>query len=184
MAKLISKTYGEALFELAVEENKVDVFEQEISAILEILKQNPDFMNLLNHPKIAKEEKLQVMETVFSGKVTKEILGFLNIIVTKERNKDLVSIMEYFLSEVKAMKGVGVCYVTTPMELKEAQKEAIVAKLLETTDYKMMEMHYAIDEKLIGGMVLRIGDRVVDSSIQKKLSNLEAGLLKIQLANQ
>ena len=48
----------------------------------------------------------------------------------------------------------------------------------------MMEMHYAIDEKLIGGMVLRIGDRVVDSSIQTKLSNLEAGLLKIQLANQ
>ena len=184
MAKLISKTYGEALFELAVEENKVDVFEQEISAILEILKQNPDFMNLLNHPKIAKEEKLQVMGTVFSGKVTKEILGFLNIIVAKERNKELVSIMEYFLNEVKAMKGVGVCYVTTPMELKEAQKEAIIAKLLETTDYKMMEMHYAIDEKLIGGMVLRIGDRVVDSSIQTKLSNLEAGLLKIQLANQ
>ena len=59
MAKLISKTYGEALFELAVEENKVDVFEQEISAILEILNQNPDFLQLLNHPKISKEEKLR-----------------------------------------------------------------------------------------------------------------------------
>lgn len=183
MAKLISKTYGEALFELAVEENKVDVFEQEISAILDILNQNPDFMQLLNHPKIAKEEKLQVVKEVFGGKVEKEILGFLNIIVAKERNKDLIAIMEYFLDEVKAMKGVGVCYVTTPTELKDAQKEAIVKKLLETTSFKQMEMHYSIDEKLIGGMVIRIGDRVVDSSIQTKLSNLEAQLLKIQLAN-
>ena len=183
MAKLISKTYGEALFELAVEENKVDVFEQEISVILDIFNQNPDFVNLLNHPKIPKEEKLQVMEDVFGGKIAKEILGFFSIIVAKERNKELIAIMEYFLNEVKAMKGVGVCYVTTPMELKTAQKEAIVEKLLATTDFKTMEMHYDVDETLIGGMVIRIGDRVVDSSISTKLSNLEAQLLKIQLAN-
>jgi len=183
MAKLISKTYGEALFELAVEENKVDVLASEISAILDILNQNPDFVNLLNHPKISKEEKLQVVEEVFGGKVSKEIQGFLNIIVAKERNKELMAIMEYFLDEVKAMKGIGVCYVTTPMELKEAQKEAIVKKLIETTEFKEMEMHYTVDKALIGGMVIRIGDRVVDSSIQAKLSKLEAQLLKIQLAN-
>ena len=183
MAKLISKTYGEALFELAVEENKVDVFEQEISVILDILNQNPDFVQLLNHPKIAKEEKLQVVKDVFGGKIEKEILGFLNIIVAKERNKELIAILEYFLDAVKAMKGVGVCYVTTPMELKDAQKDSIVKKLLETTSFKTMEMHYSVDEKLIGGMVIRIGDRVVDSSIQTKLGNLEAQLLKIQLAN-
>ena len=124
-----------------------------------------------------------MVEEVFGGKVTKEIQGFLNIVVAKERNKELMAIMEYFLDEVKAMKGIGVCYVTTPMELKEAQKEAVVKKLIETTDFKEMEMHYAVDETLIGGMVIRIGDRVVDSSIQTKLSKLEAQLLKIQLAN-
>ena len=183
MAKLISKTYGEALFELAVEENKVDVLADEIRAILDILNQNPDFVNLLNHPKISKEEKLQVVEEVFGGKVSKEIQGFLNIIVSKERNKEIMAIMEYFLDEVKALKGIGVCYVTTPMELKEAQKEAVVKKLIETTNFKEMEMNYQIDETLIGGMVIRIGDRVVDSSIQTKLSKLEAQLLKIQLAN-
>ena len=183
MAKLISKTYGEALFELAVEENKVDVFADEIRAILDILNQNPDFVNLLNHPKISKEEKLQVVEEVFGGKVSKEIQGFLNIIVAKERNKEIMAIMEYFLDEVKALKGIGVCYVTTPMELKEAQKEAVVKKLIDTTNFKEMEMNYQIDETLIGGMVIRIGDRVVDSSIQTKLSKLEAQLLKIQLAN-
>ena len=54
--------------------------------------------------KISKEEKLQVVEEVFGGKVSKEIQGFLNIIVAKERNKELMAIMEYFLDEVKAMR--------------------------------------------------------------------------------
>lgn len=183
MAKLISKTYGEALFELAVEEGKTDCFEQEISAILQILNENPEFIKLLEHPRITREEKLQIIEEVFGKEADKEILGFLNIVVAKERSRELIPILQYFLDEVKAMNGVGVCYVTTPMELKSAQKEAVVRKLLETTAYKQMEMHYAIDETLIGGMVIRINDRVVDSSIKTKLSDLEAGLMKIQLAN-
>ena len=54
-------------------------------------------------------------------------------------------------------------------------------RLLDTTDYKKMEMHYNVDESLIGGMVVRIGDRVVDSSIKTKLNELQKELLKVQL---
>ena len=59
MAKLISKTYGDALFELAVEENKVDVLLDEIEQLQSILKENDEFGKLMTHPKIIKEEKLQ-----------------------------------------------------------------------------------------------------------------------------
>ena len=61
MAKLISKTYGEALYELALEENKVDSFTEEIRILQQILAENQDLSRLINHPKIVKEEKLQVM---------------------------------------------------------------------------------------------------------------------------
>lgn len=67
MAKLVSKTYGEALFELAVEEEKVDVFMEEITEIRKILAENTDFSRFMNHPKILKEEKLEVLENVFRG---------------------------------------------------------------------------------------------------------------------
>ena len=67
MAKLVSKTYGEALFELAVEEGKEEEFLQEIESLKEILDANPDFGKLMNHPKILKEEKLKVVEEVFQG---------------------------------------------------------------------------------------------------------------------
>lgn len=182
MAKLISKTYGEALFELAVEENKVDVFMEEITEIQRILVTEQDFGKFMNHPKILKEDKTEVLETVFKGRISPELLGFLVLIVTKDRYGEIDSILDYFLTEIKKYKGIGVAYVTTAAELHAEQKAKVEQRLLETTDYKKMEMHYAVDEELIGGMVIRIGDRVVDSSIKTKLNDLTRQLLKIQLA--
>ena len=65
MAKLVSQTYGEALFELANEQDKIDVFTEEIDVISEVLAQNPDFSKLMNHPKIDKENKLEIVDNVF-----------------------------------------------------------------------------------------------------------------------
>lgn len=182
MAKLISKTYGEALFELAVEENKVDVFMEEIAGVRQILKDNPEFHNLMNHPKIMKEEKIKVIENVFKGHILDEMTGFFVLIITKDRYKDIDTILEYFLDKVKELKGIGVAYVSTAFPLKEEQKKQIEQKLLETTKYQKMEMHYTQKQSLIGGMVIRIGDRVVDSSIQTKLSELQKELMVLQLA--
>ena len=96
MAKLISKTYGEALYELALEENKVDSFTEEIRILQQILAENQDVSRLINHPKIVKEEKLQVMRNIFEGKMDKELLGFLSLIITKDRYNEIDSILQYF----------------------------------------------------------------------------------------
>ena len=112
----------------------------------------------------------------------KELLGFLSLIITKDRYDEIDNILQYFIDEVKELKGIGVAYVTTAEALREEQKEQIVAKLLSTTKYEQMEMHYAQDKSLIGGMVIRIGDRIVDSSIKTKLEDLQKQLMKIQLA--
>lgn len=181
MAKLISKTYGEAIFELAVSENRVDELTEEIQAVLKALEENPAFSDIMKHPKIIKEEKLQVIETVFKGRISDELTGFLRLVVEKDRYDRIFEIMQYFLDEVKALKGIGVAYVTSALPLREEQEKQVEAKLLETTTFKEMEMHYRTDKALIGGMVIRIGDRVADSSIRTKLNHLEQQLLKIQL---
>ena len=73
-------------------------------------------------------------------------------------------------------------YVKTAMPLGQEQKKKIEQKLLDTTKFKEVEMHYEVEESLIGGMKIRIGDRVVDSSIETKLSQLTKQLMKVQLA--
>ena len=80
MAKLVSKTYGEALFELAVEENKAQSLMEEIKTVQTVLKENPDFDKLMKHPGVPKQEKLQVVREIFKGRVSNELAGFLEIV--------------------------------------------------------------------------------------------------------
>ena len=178
MAKLVSQTYGEALFELAMEQDKIDVFTEEIDVISEVLAKNPDFSKLMNHPKIDKENKLEIVDNVFLGRIDKELVGFLRLLVTKGRYADLDSILQYFRNAVKEEKGIGVAYVKSAAALSDRQKKQIEEKLLETTKYTAMEMHYSTDVAIIGGLVIRIGD----SSIATKLNELKKQLMKIQLA--
>ncbi|MBQ8969760.1 MAG: F0F1 ATP synthase subunit delta, partial [Lachnospiraceae bacterium] len=78
-------------------------------------------------------------------------------------------------------KGIGVAKVITPFALSETQKEAVRERLLATTRYSSMEMNYETDESLIGGMVIRIGDRVVDSSIKTRLESLRKSLTNVKV---
>ncbi len=181
MAKLVSTTYGEALFELAAENNKEEEFLGEITDLKGILKENPEFGSLMNHPKILKEEKLKVLEDVFSGRISRELLGFLHLVVAKDRYGEIDGILDFFIGKVKQHQGIGIANVATAVSLNEDQKKEIENKLLATTPFDRMEMHYQVEEDLIGGMVIRIGDRVVDSSVKTKLFELQRELLKVQL---
>ena len=181
MAKLISKTYGEALFELAIEQNKIDVFLEEVKGILRVLAENQEFGKLMLHPKISKQEKVEVAKNVFEGRISEELTGFITLIISKERYSSLEDILNYFVDRVKEEKGIGVATVTTAVPIGEILKKQIEEKLLETTRYKEMEMNFKVDPSIIGGMIIRIKDRVVDSSIQTKLNELQKQLYQIQL---
>ncbi|MCD7807142.1 MAG: F0F1 ATP synthase subunit delta [Lachnospiraceae bacterium] len=184
MAKLISKTYGDALFDLAMEENRPDELWQESEDVLRALTENPDFSSLMSHPGVTGEEKLQVVETVFRGRVSDTMTGFLLLVTEKDRFGELPAILRYFIDRVKEEKRIGVAYVTTAASLDQNGREKVEKRLLETTSYEKMEMHFAVDETLIGGMVIRIGDRVVDSSVRTKIEELKRQLTHIQLKSE
>lgn len=181
MAKLVSKTYGEALYEVAAEAGKTSELMEEIRCVGEILASNPGFDELMEHPGIPKQEKLQIVEDVFKGRISDELTGLFKVIVSKERYRDLPAIFTYFTDKVKEEQRIGLAYVTTAVELDAGQKNAVKEKLLETSSYASMEMHYEVDASIIGGMIIRIGDRVVDSSVRTKLDGLKKQLLQIQL---
>lgn len=182
MAKLVSSTYGSALFELAKEEDCMDMMLEEVTTVRQIFAQNTELTQLLNHPKIAKEEKISVVENIFKGRVSDHLTGFLVLIVEKDRYNDMDSIFGYFIDAVHEYKNIGVAYVTSAKKLSQEQEKAVFDRLLQVTKYVDFEMHFEEDPALIGGMVIRIGDRVVDSSIRTKLGELQKDLLKIQLA--
>ncbi|MFA9464808.1 MAG: ATP synthase F1 subunit delta [Velocimicrobium sp.] len=181
MAKLISKTYGEALFKISIEENQLDSLAAEAKNLLDVFRSNEELSKVLNHPNISSDEKVQLIERIFKGNVSDNMVGFLVIIIEKGRYDELQAIFKYFLSEVMEYKNIGVAYVTSATVLLNEQKKQIENRLLDITKYVQFIMNYDVDESLIGGMVIRIGDRVVDSSIRTKLNTMAGELKKIQL---
>ncbi len=182
MAKIVSKVYGDALFELALEKQSVTALYEEAEALRKIFRDNGELMQLLTHPKISKEEKEAAVKAIFDGRVSDDMAGFLVLVVDKGRADELDAVLGYFLSVVKEYKKIGVVDVASAVELTDAQKEKLCEKLLATTDYAALEVNYRVDAALIGGLVVRIGDRVVDSSIRTKLSQMEKQLQRIQLS--
>ena len=181
MAKLVSKTYGDALFELSLEEKKEDILFEEAKTFLEVIKSDDELVKFMKHPKIVKEDKIKTGKNIFENNFSKEFAGFLLVLIQKDRFSEVEKTLEYFVGRMKEHKKIGVAYVSTAAALSDAQKEKVTARLLETTDFETFEMNYTVDESLLGGMVIRVGDRVVDTSIQNKLKSLSKQLSALQV---
>ena len=180
MAKLVSKVYGDALFEAAMERDMLSPVYEEVQSLQTILMENADLVQFLNHPQIIKEEKLKVVENIFKGRVSDDLMGFLETVIEKGRQKELPKILDYFVNRVKEYKKIVT--VTSAVELSAEQKAHTEAKLLETTAFVSLEVTYSVDPAILGGLVIRIGDRVVDSSIRTRLGEIRRDLMKLQLA--
>ena len=182
MAKLIEGSYGDALFELALEKNNLDATAEQVDMLAQAFAENPELLKLLTHPKISKEEKVSVIENIFKGRFSDDIVGFLVIITEKDRGAEIEGILNYFKAKVREYKKIGVARVTSATELSAQQKARVEEKLLQQTSYESFEVDYSVDASLIGGMVIRIGDRVVDSSIRTKLDTMTKNLRKVSLS--
>ena len=181
MAKLVSKVYGDALFAAAVEAKKMEEMFEEVKQLQVILKENADLQKMLANPKIIREDKENVIETVFRKRISNEIVELMKLMIAKGRYSQIESVFEYVIGLVKEEKKIGVAHVTSALPLTGGQKANIIKRLLDTTKYETIEMNYDVDRSLIGGVIIRIGDRVVDSSIKTKLYELSKDLKRIQV---
>lgn len=181
MAKLVEKAYGDALFDLSVDSSRVDELFSEAKAVRNVLTENSELMQLLTHPKVDKEEKEKVVENIFKDRVSDDMTGFMLLTIKKDRQKFLIKILDYYIDRVKEYKKIGVATVTTAYEMDDTKKSAIESKLIATTPYDTFEITYIVDESLIGGMIIRVGDKVIDSSLRSQLETMSRELYKIRL---
>jgi F-type H+-transporting ATPase subunit delta len=205
MAKLVSKAYSDALFESVLEDthtedlqttellfdaeehaNKkeqagVERLYQDSQTLKTQLLDNPQFLELLKHPDISKEEKEAVLARVFERWMMPELYGLLRLLVEKDRIGWILDILEDVSERYKAYMNIGVVYVASPEQLPEKKAKEIEKKILDTTGFETLEMHYQTDATLIGGLVIRIGDRVVDGSVKTRLENMTRKLKNIQI---
>ncbi|MGL4736739.1 MAG: ATP synthase F1 subunit delta [Cellulosilyticaceae bacterium] len=181
MAQLVTKRYATALFDIANEQGAMKSFEDQVKTMKEVLENEKDFFTLLSHPSILQAEKIQVVENIFDGRVAEELVGLLVLIIKKGRQDLILDIFETFLTMAKADRGVILAAVTSAVPLKDEQLAQIKANIEKNTG-KTIELEAAVDSSLIGGMIIKVGDKVVDGSVRGKLSGLKTQLNNLRLA--
>lgn len=201
MARLVSKIYGEALFDFAKENNQLEKMYEEAQDIILVWTSSDDIKELLANPKIATEEKVKFIRELFVnniwvGPIAKvfklfkidlnkgenpKILDFLSIVIEKGRANEIVNILKDFSHRALKSKNIGEAEVTSACELSEDKKKALEEKLISSTNFDKFIIDYKVDESLIAGIKIKIDDKVMDKTYKTNMFDLTKSLRGLKL---
>ncbi|MDR3239519.1 MAG: ATP synthase F1 subunit delta [Clostridiales bacterium] len=170
--------YAEALFQLAEEKNALELFHGQSRLILDILQQDAEFAALLRHPRIKWLEKEAWIHKAFSGKISKELIGLLVLLLKKGRGGEIYAVLDAFNERARARKGIISARVSSAAALTGDQLAQVRAKL-ETIFHKEVEIETDVDPSLIGGLKIQASGLLIDGSVKNTLHNFKRKLERI-----
>jgi len=174
----VAARYSKSLLELAIEKNKLEKVKADMDMFSSLCHESRPFLNFIKNPVIHVYKKLAILQILFEDRVDELTYKFIDIITRKGREELLPEIGQQFLQDYRLHKGIEIVDVTTPIELDKDLKEEFLAlsgKLVGKG--KKVELREKVDEDLLGGFVLRIGDRQIDDSVASKLRDLKKKLI-------
>ena len=169
----IAGRYAKSLIELAQEHKKLDRVLADVTSFQQVAHHR-DFELMLKSPIVNAGKKLSIVAALFGSKYDELTLAFLRILINKGREPYLPEIASEFIAQYKKLNHISTVKVTTAEPLSVAALASLQKKLEASsfTDTKV-EITTAVDQELIGGFVLEIGDRIYDASVQQKLDELK-----------
>lgn len=174
----VAGRYAEALYEIAVADKMVDKLESELRAVVKILQSEPDLLKVLYHPRIIAAEKKDVLKALFGGKISEVAMNFLCLLVDRQREAYLAGIIEVFVDYANQARNIINVEVVSAVELNKEDRKRLVKTLGKMTG-KEVRVDYSVDPSLMGGILVRIGDRVIDGSVKARLKSLREHLRQI-----
>lgn len=165
--------YVKSLLDLAIERNVVEEVHRDMLLFSDTVSKNRSLELLLQNPIIKHDKKLQILKLIFAGKVHSLTIAFFDIITRKNREPLLAGIARQFHNAYNDYKGIGKATVTTAVPLDDKLRAEIEKLARAYSDKQQIELIENVEPDLIGGFVLKVGDRQVDASIRSKLRTLE-----------
>ena len=172
-----AKNYADALKELA-QDNQIsyDDILKNLECVLEICKTSNDLQNVLNNPSISDETKFSIIDEVFHRDIDKKIVDFIKVLIEKKRFNELDGITEAYKKELDNIKNIQRVDVISAISLNDDFKNRITEKLQKRLN-KDIIANWIVNEEIIGGLVVKINDDIIDSSLKNKLENLSKNLI-------
>lgn len=163
--------YAHTLFELALENDVIDLVCDELSQISKILKDNTEFFNILIAPNIPQIEKIALIDNIFLGKCNELTLNFLKTLAENDRINIIFNIISEFKSIILDHNDEVKVIFTTAIDLDESTKLELIKKVEEKITKKVIPF-FIIDPKILGGVIMSYNNTLIDGSIKTKLLNL------------
>jgi len=171
--------YAIALFDLGKEADALDAVAADVATLQAVLKDSDDLSGLSRNPIFSVEEKGRAMTAVIeAAKIDKLVSNFIGVVTSNGRLDQLENIIQEFNRLLAHHKGEINASVVTASKLGKAQLDALKAKLKSMVG-RDVNVETDIDESLLGGMVVKIGSRMIDSSLKTKLANLEESMKEV-----
>jgi len=168
----IALRYAKSLLDLSTERNQLDAVQADMKLMALVMKENRDLVIMLSSPVVKADKKISILTQIFSGKISELTLGFITLMANKGRESLLPEIVESFNTQLMTQRGIGKAEVTSAIKLDDASR----AKVLEAA-MKMaggnVELTEKVDTALIGGFILKVGDKQVDNSVATTINNLK-----------
>ena len=168
--KSVGRRYAEAFFAIAQEQNKIDEFQNELGEVVDVIMSNEDLKAFMYHVLIPPQEKKNVLSQLFADRVSASTLSFLNLVMVDE-----------YQTMADESKNVVKAEVTSAKHVNE-QDLVELEKTLSQATGKKVRVKLTVDPSLLGGVKVRIGDRVIDASVVKKLDMLKSSLKRVKIS--
>ena len=168
----VASRYARSILYLAIEQGKLEEAFKEIKLISDTLESSRDLQMLLKSPIIKVDKKISIIKAVFKGKLSEFTENFISIIVKKRREGFLFNIAKEFQTQYRQKKKYVTAVVTSANGL-DAEMRSAVLKLVQDSTKSEVELIEKEDRDLIGGLILRIGDKQYDGSLQRSLNDLK-----------
>ena len=173
----VATRYAKSLIDLAVEQKSLEETKKDMELFSQTLKANYQLQAVLSNPIVAHSKKIKILEAIFGEKVSKVTDSFFKIMINKSRAEILYGTAKEFINQYNVIKHIVRAYVTSATPLSEDNKKKIVAEL-EAATGGGIELHTKVDANLIGGFVLTVGDKQVDTSILSSLNRLRQDFIR------
>lgn len=180
MAKLIGNRYASSLFEVGLELEKVESFYKELDYVNNIFKSEDKLFQIFTHPRISKDEKKSLINEVFKNNISVEIVNLLYIVIDKKREKYLFDLIENYKSIYDEHEGIVDVDVVTAVTMEESAIKQL-EEVLKNKLAKKIRLNNEVDKSIIGGVLLKIDDKIIDDTLINRLRSIETSIKNISI---
>ncbi len=174
---IVAKRYSSALIKLASNDEELNSLYENLVLVYETIESSNVMKEFISHPSIAKSDKKEVLAEIFGTKISKNILNFLYILLDRNRIFALGAIIKSLKDSMNKKYNILVIRAISAVELSDEMKAKLKEKL-ESIYKKQINLDTKIDENLIAGMILKIGDKTIDGSVKTRLDSMKRALIQ------